>query len=340
MRIGANHDMAVRAHPQLPLAWSMASLVVVAGCVAVYFPLSPNTQNVVFNTVAVVAAGAMFVGLVRNRAVPRFAWMLLSAGTLLMAVGDIVFGTSQPVPSVADMLYVSAYVALTIGVVGLVRGPSPTRRTSSRLDAVVVAAGVAILGMLMLVVPAAHPDGAGFAAKLVSLGYPAIDLVLLLLLFKPTHRDTTRRIVFFLFAGGLLLRLIADTGYALADFGTSYVEGDPADAFWLISYALFAAALLHPSVGRGTIDAPSLWTPRPDFGSSPEPEVYASAASIIQSQAIRFRRILALAGGILMVLAAATLVCAVSWHAPEISLVSGAYGGSGVLIMIASAVAS
>ena len=131
MRIGANHDMAVRAHPQLPLAWSMASLVVVAGCVAVYFPLSPNTQNVVFNTVAVVAAGAMFVGLVRNRAVPRFAWMLLSAGTLLMAVGDIVFGTSQPVPSVADMLYVSAYVALTIGVVGLVRGPSPTRRTQA-----------------------------------------------------------------------------------------------------------------------------------------------------------------------------------------------------------------
>ncbi len=41
-----------------------------------------------------------------------------------------------------------------------------------------------------------------------------------------------------------------------------------------------------------------------------------------------------------MALAAFTLLVAVSWHAPEISLVSGAYGGSGMLILIASAITS
>ncbi|MGZ8567573.1 MAG: hypothetical protein ACXWXS_11040, partial [Actinomycetota bacterium] len=214
------------------------------------------------------------------------------------------------------------------------------RETSRLLDAVVVATGVAIVGILLLIVPAAHPKGGGLAAQAVSLGYPAIDLILLVLLFKPALRATGRRIVFFLLAAGLLLRLIGDAGYALAHFGTTYVAGDPADAFWLLSYALFGAALLHPAVGRAEMDASSLWTPRADFAVDEEPVIYAQAASLIQSQAIRFRRILALAGGILMTLAALTLLVAVSWHAPEISLVSGAYGGSGMLILIASAVTS
>ena len=134
--------------------------------------------------------------------------------------------------------------------------------------------------------------------------------------------------------------MVADAAYALSEYGTTYVAGDPADAFWLLSYACFAAALLHPSIARATADPSSLWTPRPGFETDDRPEVYAQAASIIQSQAIRFRRILAVAGGILMALAGITLLLAVSWHAPEISLVSGAYGGSGVLILVASAITS
>ena len=337
----ANNDMVVRAHPRTQAAWSSVGFVVlVGGLLAIYFFLGAGAQNVLFDSIAVVAAAAMFVGLIRHKAEPRFAWMLLAAGTLLMAVGDIVFGTSQPVPSVADMLYVSAYVALTLGFVGLVRSEFPSRRGSSRLDAVVVAAGVAILGILMLIVPAAHPDGVGLAAQTVSLGYPAIDLILLIILFKPAHRPGTRRIVFLLLAAGLLVRLVGDAGYALSGFGTTYVEGDAADAFWLLSYALFAAALIHPSIGRAKLDTPSIWTPRLDFAPDEEPDVPARTGSTIQSQAIKFRRVLALAGGILMTLAALTLLLAVSWHAPEISLVSGAYGGSGVLIVVASAVAS
>ena len=332
--------MAVRAHPEMPRAWSIGFVASIGALVPVYFFLPAGTQSVVFDVVAVAAAIAMFVGVVRNRAEPRFAWTLLAAGTLLMAAGDIVFGTTQPVPSVADMLYVSAYVALTLGFVGLIRSEFPARRESSRLDAVIVAAGVAIVGILLLIVPAAHPDGVGIAAQAVSLGYPTIDLILLLVLFKLAHGNAERRTIFFLLAAGLLLRLVADAGYALSNFGTTYVTGDPADAFWLLSYAFFGAALLHPAVARAKMDESSIWTPRSDFATDDEPEVYAQAASIIQSQAIRFRRILALAGGILMALAGVTLMLAVSWHAPEISLVSGAYGGSGVMILVASAITS
>lgn len=332
--------MVVRAHPGIHRGWSIGFVAAVAALVPAYFFLNAGTQSVVSDAVAIAAASAMFVGTVRNRAEPRFAWTLLASGMLLMAAGDIVFGTSQPVPSVADMLYVSAYVALTLGFVGLIRSEVPSRHGSLRLDAVIVAAGVAIMGILLLIVPAAHPDGAGIAAQAVSLGYPAVDLILLVILFKLARRGTARRTIFLLLAAGLLLQVVADAAYALSEYGTTYVAGDPADAFWLLSYAFFAAALLHPAIARAKMDTSSLWTPRSDFGVDDEPEVYARAASVIQSQAIRFRRILALAGGILMALAGITLLLALSWHAPEITLVSGAYGGSAVLIMVASAITS
>ena len=332
--------MVVHMHPEVPKAWSIGFVAAVGGVVAVYFFLQLAAQNVLFDAVAVAAAGVMFVGVVRNRAEPRFAWTLLAAGTMLMALGDIVFGTSQPVPSVADMLYVSAYVALSLGFVGLLKSEFQARREPSALDAITLAAGVAIMGILLLIVPAAHPDGVGLAAKAVSLGYPSIDLILLIVVFKLAHRNTARRAVFLLLAAGLLFRLVADGGYALSNFGTTYVEGNPADAFWLLSYAFFGAALLHPAVARARMDPSSTWTPRLELASDKEPQVHPRAASVIQSQAIRFRSILALAGSILLVLAGGMLLLAASWRAPEILLVSGAYGGSGMLILIASAITS
>jgi hypothetical protein len=214
---------------------------------------------------------------------------------------------------------------------------------------------VGIVGILLLIIPAAHPDGAGFAAKAVSLGYPAIDLALLIGLYQLVRRDTAQRTVFLLLGAGLVLRLVADSAYAMLNFGTTYVLGNTADAFWLLSYACFGAALLHPAVGRVKIDPLSIWAAREDFAEAKEPEIYARredfaedkepviyarAASIIQSQALRFRAILSWAGGILLALSGGALLLGVSWHAPEVMLVSGAYGGSGVLIVVASAVSA
>ena len=333
--------MVTRTAQRERTIWSHAFLVLVAVVVGVYFFQRTGVQNVLYDTVGVAAAVAMFVGIGRNRAQPRFAWGLLAAGTLLMAIGDIIFGTSQPVPSVADMLYVSAYVALALGLLGLVRSQIPNRKESSLLlDAVVVAAGVGIVGILLLIIPAAHPDGAGFAAKAVSLGYPTIDVALLIGLYQLVRRDTAQRTVFLLLGAGLLLRLVADSGYAMLNFGTTYVVGNTADAFWLLSYACFGAALLHPAVGRVLMDPSSIWAPRDGFVESSKPEVYPRAAWIIQSQALRFRAILSWAGGILLALAGGTFLIAMSWHAPEVMLVAGAYGGSGILIVVASAVSA
>lgn len=338
---GEDRRVVTKTRPAgMSIAWSWAFPGAVAVVVGAYFFQRTGVQSVLFDIVGIAAAGAMFVGIAKNRAHPRFAWGLLAAGTLLMAIGDVIFGTTQPVPSVADMLYVSAYVALTLGLVGLVRSQIPNRKQASLLDAVIVAAGVGIVGILLLIIPAAHPDGGGLAAKVVSLGYPTIDVVLLIGLYRLVRQAKAQRVALVLLGAGLILRLIGDAGYAILNFGTSYVTGNPTDAFWLFSYACFGAALLHPAVGRVKIDASSIWAPRDDFVEERAPEVSPRAAAVIQSQALRFRAILAWAGGILLVLAGLTLLVGVSWHAPEVMLVSGAYGGSGILIVVASAVSA
>jgi hypothetical protein len=329
--------LQVRTHDTRTLSVTFACAV--ATVVAIYFFLAIGVQTLVFDAVGIAAAVAMFVGIARYRAEPRFGWILLSAGTLLMALGDVVFGTTQPVPSVADMLYVSAYVALMLGVVGIVRSKIPSRKATSPLDAVIMVAGVAILGILMLVIPASDPGAAGLAAKAVSLAYPALDVALLIGLVRLARLKGDQDPVFLLLSAGLLLRLAADAGYAVMNFGTTYSVGNGLDALWLLSYACFGAALLHPAVGRVKVDTSTMWT-APEVATARAPSAPRHSGSVIQWQALRFRTILATAGTMLMILSGLTLVLAVTWSTPEILLVSGAYGGSGLLIVVASAVTS
>ena len=128
-------DTLLHAAPPLPRrgrvpAWAWAGFVGVVGAATpVYYFLPIETQSLVNNVIAVASAVVMFAGIVWNRPTPRFAWVLLASGVLLFAAGDIAYGTSQPVPSPADMLYVSAYPLLGLGLLALARARLRVRTT-------------------------------------------------------------------------------------------------------------------------------------------------------------------------------------------------------------------
>jgi hypothetical protein len=214
-----------------------------------------------------------------------------------------------------------------------------------------VAAGVGIVTLVLLTVPASDPNQMGLAGKSVSLTYPVIDIALIIGLVRLALRNTRQRTAILLLIAGLALRLTADAGYAVLNFGTAYQAGNVADAFWLLSYACFGAALLHPSVGWSKLDPSSGWTPVPISALYAHPADIAEGAldgdtqqrprvtSLVQPDSLRMGSILRWAGWILLALSGVTLFLALSWRAPEIMLVSGAYGGSALLILIASAMA-
>src|SRR5206468_10233454 len=91
----------------------------VGAAVVVYFFLPVGEQTILYDLIALSAGGAMLAGVRRYRPDPLPAWTLLGLGTLCYAGGDIVFGDSSPVPSTADMLYLSAYLLLALGIMGI-----------------------------------------------------------------------------------------------------------------------------------------------------------------------------------------------------------------------------
>jgi hypothetical protein len=326
--------MATHVHRELSKVWSAAFVVAVVLVLVPYFFLSTEQQSIVFDAVGVAAGAAMVAGILVSRPQPRFAWTLLALGTLTMAGGDVVFGTTQPVPSAADMLYVSAYALLALGLLALVRSEAPSPVESPLTDVLIVAAGVAVAGILFIVVPAEHSRTPGFAARAISVGYPLMDLGLLALCVRSMRREAGRRVVFLLLCAGLVLRLLGDTGYAMLNFGTAYVAGDRADAFWLLSYACFGAALLHPALARSgawaSLHAGEAVPREPAIPTRPQPSV--------QAQAVHLRTILAWSGVTLLALGGAAMVVAHSWQAPEVVLLAGAYAATGSLVLIASAI--
>src|SRR6266508_6129263 len=90
------------------LLWLAGATIATAG----YFFLTEAQQSILYDAIGVAAALIMFVGVWTNRAEPLAAWVLLPLGVMTLAVGDIVYGTYQRVPSLADMMYVSGHAVL------------------------------------------------------------------------------------------------------------------------------------------------------------------------------------------------------------------------------------
>lgn len=64
----------------------------------------------------------------------------------------------------------------------------------------------------------------------------------------------------YLLSASLVFLLIADTGYATTLTAGTYHTGHPLDASWMLSYVLFGAAALHPSMVAVSEPAPQAET--------------------------------------------------------------------------------
>ena len=335
---------ASRSGRRAPVGWLFLGVVTLM--VIAYFRMTTDVQSLVYDGIGVGAAVAMLAGIVWIRPEPRFAWVLIAFGIAAMAVGDIVYGTSQPVPSPADMLYISSYLLLGLGFIGLVHSLSPGRSESALMDAIVIAGGVGVVAIMFLLIPAGT-RGAGAVAQIISVGYPVMDLVLLSLLVRATRRAEAGRLALAVLIAALTFRLAADVGFALMDFGNSYVLGGWLDAFWLLSYGGFGAGLLLPSLAD--LHGPLAPTPIqrtvpattavPTVDALPRARPKQSRVSASQ-RSMHFRTVLGWAGAMLLSLAGLSVILAGMWGAPDMMSLAGAYMTVGSITLVASAMSS
>jgi signal transduction histidine kinase len=233
---------------------ALAYLAAGIGAIGLYFvlPWDSTGQLVLYDLVGISSAVAIIVGTRRHRPSLSLAWYLFAAGLMAFAVGDILFNfyariwhRDLPVPSVADAFYLAAYPFLAVGLVLLVLRMASKDRRAGVIDAALLTVAFGICHWIFVM----HPLLAGSAdwvSKLVALSYPAMDVVLLAALVFLALTPATQTVAYRYLTASIVLLVVVDEIYGISPEsfpGTSWL-----DAGWLLSYVLWGAAALSPSM--------------------------------------------------------------------------------------------
>ena len=223
---------------------------------------------------ALLAAVACGAAASRHGGRTRLAWLLMSASAFAWSIGEAVWsyyelglGQQVPFPSLADAGFLGA---VPLAVAGIVLFSPARRRAVVRLAAVLD--GLIIAGSLLAVSWATiletiynHSADSVFA-QAISLAYPISDVVILtmLLLLLAGRIRARDRLRLALLAGGLLVNLLADSGFAYLTTVNTYGPAQPIDTGWVAGYLLIAVAgfrgwLIPVDPPQPKEQAPGLW---------------------------------------------------------------------------------
>jgi diguanylate cyclase (GGDEF)-like protein len=173
------------------------------------------------------------------------SWKLLGLGVALFGLGDLAWDMvlasgGDPDTSVADVLYLSGYVAIALGVALLLRSHGGHDRRDGAIDGVLLAIPSAVLIVQFIVLPG-DDASLGLLSRTVLALYPLADVLLVAAVVWLILTPGLPRRATVLVAGGLGLTLVADLAWATASMqGNSAAEG-VVDAAFPLTYVVIAA---------------------------------------------------------------------------------------------------
>src|SRR5215218_3802224 len=257
----------------------------------------------------------------------RWAPVLLGLGILSWALGQMVFtyyewalGRPPPLPSIADVGYLSVYPFLLLGILLLPSRPIPVAsRTRLALDGLMIMTAAVTFSWYFILGPVMQQGTETTLAKAVSSAYPLAGIVLIacLIILASRPEEHTLRPTVRLLAVGLTLVVIADSNFAYWSLHDAYATGTLPDVGWSLGYMLVALGAFAAQLAPG------------EEATTPgEPGDTPSTASTLTEQPVwpsLLPFVLVPAVGILVVYA---------WRTSEgsSSLATGVYIGGAVLI--------
>jgi len=213
------------------------------------------------------AVTAIAYGTYRYRPRGRVAWWFMGAGVLLFISGDTIYKSwhqlignqNIPFPSFIDAIYITMYPVLAIGLLLLTRSRVRGVDRASLLDALIVTLGVALVSWIFLIGPTVRAPG-GLLVRLTAAAYPLGDILLLAMLAHLSSVGGLRNVAGRLLALGTVGTLVADSVYGLCGLHTAWnwSDGNPFDLGWILFYACWGAAALHPSMAQLSEPAPAV----------------------------------------------------------------------------------
>jgi len=186
----------------------------------------------------------------------RAAWMVILLGQACFLIGDVCFALlehvfhSETYPNIGDVFYVGGYPFIAAGLMMLLRSRGTSHDSGGVIDGLIVATSAGVLLWVFFVSPTAFDSSLPILERLISVAYPAGDLLLIAIGAQLAVRQVRRQAPYWILATGLLALLVADLGYLYQSLYGVYAERDPIDFGWWLGYALTVAVLLHPRVGE------------------------------------------------------------------------------------------
>ena len=225
----------------------------------VYLPV-PALRTAALAVLGLTTIAATLGALRLWRPVRRLPFYLFAAGEAVGLVagslGSSVAVTGAGGNPVAAALTVVAYLIGIAGFALVVRARTLGRDRVGWLDATVISIGLGMLAWVFLMAPYAGAVTLPIAERLLSMVYVALDVLLLALVVRLAISGGDRTRAFALIVAGWLVLVAADSGRALLLLTGSYDPASLVEAGWLVSYALWGAAVLEPSVATLTDPAP------------------------------------------------------------------------------------
>ena len=185
-------------------------------------------------------------------------------------------------------------VAYLIGIAGyalVIRARSPGRDRASLIDATVISTGLGMLAWVFLASPYTVDASLPLVERMLSMLYVVLDVLVIALVIRLTIGSGDRTRAYLLMTLGWLVLVAADAGRALLVLLGTYEPASPVEAGWLVAYALWGAALLHPSVVTLTDPAPLLRTGLTRARLASLAAASLMAPAILAIQAVRDQRL-------------------------------------------------
>ena len=191
----------------------------------------------------------------------RWAPILLGLGIISWVLGQAIFTYYEwvldqppPLPSIADVGYLSVYPFLLLGILLLPARPVPVAsRTRIALDGLMTMTAAVTFSWYFVLGPVMQQGTQTMLAKAVATAYPLADIVLIacLVILALRPGEHTLRPAIRLLALGLVLVVVADSNFAYLSLHDAYATGMLLDVGWSLGYMLVAlgafAARLAPT---------------------------------------------------------------------------------------------
>ena len=249
--------IAVGAAPRPVIARLWLWFVLLEACFVVAYFRFPSLNLTLWPPIGFSAVAATLAGLRCHRPARRAGWYLMAAAESCFIAGDTsyrvltqVLGEKNPYPSFADLCYLPTYPLFAAALFMFIRGRSRSRDSGALIDALIITTGVGLLVWVSLVEPYFHVAGLTALQRVVSVGYPLGDVLVLSMLARLVVGGGLRITSTRLLVVGALGLLGADVCYGWIQLNGSWKVGGPVDIGWAMFYVAWGAAALHPSMRR------------------------------------------------------------------------------------------